>query len=313
MIEGNKYKDGAINMSARLLLVALTVFVFLMFPLNASGTITVEDALIEKDTVWSGEVLVRGRVLVQREATLTIEPGTIVKFEAMDRNKDGFGDGEIFVRGKIVARGTPEKKIVFTSASEDPQPLDWTYLILNLTKYENVFENCVIEYAYSGLQVTFARVTVKNCTARHNIEGLRFGRAEGTFDGNDIYSNKYGIRYNPNADANMVVVRNRVHDNKVGIFGAPPERNWLDFMKLYNTPSPVPPTFKDNNIFDNEEYNAVLGSVQKFDVDFTGNWWGSTDARAINDSLWDRADDETLGKVVVEPFLTKPVEGDEEK
>jgi len=300
-------------MRRRLLLTALFVILLEITAVNAFGVITVEDTAIGGDTVWSGEVIVKGRVLVKREATLTIEPGTVVKFVPMDRNEDGFGDGEIFVRGKIVARGTPEKKIVFTSASDDPQPLDWTYLILNLTNHENIFENCVIEYAYSGLQVTFARVEVKNCTARHNVEGLRFGRAEGAFEGNDIYSNKYGIRYNPNADANMVVKYNRVHDNQVGFYGAPPERNWLDFMKLYNTPSPMPPTIKDNNIYDNEDYNAVLGSVQKFDVDFTGNWWGSTDAKIIEDNLWDRADDETLGKVVVEPFLLKPYEGDEKK
>lgn len=52
---------------------------------------------------------------VAEDATLTIDPGVTVKFE----------DYALMIRGALVARGTKEKMITFTSNQGSPEPGDW--------------------------------------------------------------------------------------------------------------------------------------------------------------------------------------------
>ncbi len=67
----------------------------------------------------------RGLVYVTNGAILTIEPGTKIVGEL---NKQG---GLIITRSsKIIADGTPDKPIVFTSEAANPQRGDWSGLIL---------------------------------------------------------------------------------------------------------------------------------------------------------------------------------------
>ena len=47
--------------------------------INKIGKIT-----LEQDTVWSGSLLISGDVYVPPGVTLTIRPGTVVKFERID-------------------------------------------------------------------------------------------------------------------------------------------------------------------------------------------------------------------------------------
>ena len=67
----------------------------------------------------------RGLVYVTNGAILTIEPGTKIVGEL---NRQG---GLIITRSsKIIADGTPDKPIVFTSEAANPQRGDWSGLIL---------------------------------------------------------------------------------------------------------------------------------------------------------------------------------------
>lgn len=67
----------------------------------------------------------RGLVYVTNGAVLTIEPGTKIVGE---KGKNG---GLIITRScKIIADGTPEKPIVFTSEESNPQRGDWAGLVL---------------------------------------------------------------------------------------------------------------------------------------------------------------------------------------
>jgi len=77
------------------------------------------------DTTWSGEVLVTGDVTVPAGSTLTIEPGTTVRFAALSDNTAGGQDperGELIVHGSLLAEAPPPPRILFTSAAEAPLP-----------------------------------------------------------------------------------------------------------------------------------------------------------------------------------------------
>ena len=84
------------------------------------GRIT-ENRTLKADYVYK----LRGLVYVTNGAILTIEPGTKIVGE---KGKNG---GLIITRScKIIADGTPEKPIVFTSEEANPQRGDWAGVVL---------------------------------------------------------------------------------------------------------------------------------------------------------------------------------------
>lgn len=95
-------------------------------PVGEMKTIT---GKITANTTWSAsnQYLLSGFVYVESGATLTIEPGTIIK-------GDGVQKGSLIVLpgAKIVAVGTPEKPIIFTSNKPAGQRKagDWGGLII---------------------------------------------------------------------------------------------------------------------------------------------------------------------------------------
>ncbi len=98
----------------------LTAWVSINAQIVVSGDIT-------SNTTWTknNTYLLEGFVYVTNGATLTIEPGTVVKG---DKNTKG---SLIITRGaKINANGTPNEPIVFTSNEPTPSYGDWGGLII---------------------------------------------------------------------------------------------------------------------------------------------------------------------------------------
>ncbi len=113
---------------------------------------------ITHNQTWSGEVYVSDDVNVNSGVTLTIEPGTTIKFDS---------NTNLNIYGNLNAQGTPTQKITFTSASATPQPGDWNKIYF----YNNgidTLKHCDIEYGQgiycaSGSNVRLNNVTVTNC------------------------------------------------------------------------------------------------------------------------------------------------------
>src|SRR5512145_1212423 len=78
-----------------------------------------------QDTVWDGEVLVDGILTVAPGVTLEIRPGTTVRLTPFDSNGDGIGEHELFIQGRLLALGSIERPVLFTSAAQQPRPGDW--------------------------------------------------------------------------------------------------------------------------------------------------------------------------------------------
>ncbi|MGE5188768.1 MAG: right-handed parallel beta-helix repeat-containing protein [Gemmatimonadota bacterium] len=259
-------------------------------PPAAAGKAALPVRGIRQDETWRGEVRVRGSVVVQKGATLTILAGTVVRFERIDVDGDGIGDSELYVEGELVAEGTPDSPIVFTSAEVDPAPRDWKYLFINLSP-RAVLVHCVSEYAFSGVQIHFSRASVSRCTFRRNVDGLRFSTAEGEFTRNVMTGNVYGVRYEERG-SKALLARNDITGNKVGIFCV--------------TESPGRIVIRENRIHGNADYDFKLGNRQRTDIPARENWWGTTDAEAIRSKIFDRRMEPDLGTVLFEPFLAAP-------
>lgn len=264
--------------------------------------------VISADTTWQGEIIVEGVVAVGRTATLSIAPGTVIRFRRIDRNRDGIGDSELRVLGRIVAQGTAEKPIVFTSAEASPAPMDWSYVLIFSSGQKNHLAHCRFQYAFSGVQVHFSTALVEQCLFEHNKEGIRFGRAvldirDSVFTNNDI-----GVRFT-RMEGPASITGNRVTKNRIGIFLVPSGQNIMDFFepdrgdKVWNTGRL---TVTGNDIYNNTWYNLNLGEKQFWDLDVAGNWWGTTDVVAIRQTLFDKSRDAALGNARIEPIASRP-------
>jgi parallel beta-helix repeat protein len=124
------------------------------------------------DEIWRGEVHIVGDVIVEEGATLTIEPGTVVRVAAnqdvenlMDwpfdlkqgvNTEDTYEHGvhfnepfrdegqhiSIIVNGTLHALGTPEQMITITSDSPTPGVYDWNHLGMA----HGILSYCTVEY-----------------------------------------------------------------------------------------------------------------------------------------------------------------------
>lgn len=86
--------------------------------------------------------------------TLTIEPGVIVRFEETAGSGLTIGSSESRL-GRLVAAGTTQQPILFTSAEDTPAPADWMGIYFRYSPSSgNRIENAIIEYAgdFSGAQ-----------------------------------------------------------------------------------------------------------------------------------------------------------------
>ena len=278
---------------------------------SVSATVLKAPAIIERDTVWSGEVLVEGTVLVARNATLNIMPGTTIRFKRIDRDGDGIGDGEIRVTGRIVAKGTSEKPIRFISGEDKPRPGDWSYLLLFTSGYENDIEHAVIEDAFTGIQIHFSRAVIRDSFLRNNSEGIRFGRAELDIEHNEIADNDIGIRYH-RLEGPVKIHRNTIKGNGVGLFLVPSPQKFVDSSAERYIPDAryyIPPFISDNSITDNLRYNYQLGERLLTDIPVSENWWGTTDMARIQTTVFDKRRDPELGRVTILPILSAPLQG----
>jgi parallel beta-helix repeat protein len=124
------------------------------------------------DEIWRGEIHIVGDVIVEEGATLTIEPGTVVRVAAnqdvenlmdwafdlqegvntQDTYEHGVHFGEpfrdeghhisIIVNGTLHAVGTPEQMITITSDSLTPSVYDWNHLGMA----HGILSYCTVEY-----------------------------------------------------------------------------------------------------------------------------------------------------------------------
>lgn len=104
--------------------------------------------------------LVTGNLTVPQGSTLTIQPGVIVKFN---------GNYSLTVSGGLSAIGDAANKILFTSAQNTPQASNW-YGICPANK--SVIKNCVIEYAFEGIDATAGSHTIEACEFRNCVFGI---------------------------------------------------------------------------------------------------------------------------------------------
>ncbi|MEK7158836.1 MAG: right-handed parallel beta-helix repeat-containing protein [Patescibacteria group bacterium] len=135
---------------------------FLYFASHPS--VTIRRGALTQDETWSGVVRVESPIQIPKTITLTIQPGTMITFVPTSG---------LEIHGKLVAVGTPDEQIQFTSDATAPQDGDWSGISLIGTSNSEI-QYSIVEFGQSGI-----RLQESNARIGHSI--LRWNRGDGLF------------------------------------------------------------------------------------------------------------------------------------
>ncbi|MGQ9530912.1 MAG: right-handed parallel beta-helix repeat-containing protein [Candidatus Bathycorpusculaceae bacterium] len=146
-----------------LLTLIFSTFTFANIMLLPSVKATYVEGFITQDTTWTlidSPFIISNETVVCSNATLTIEPGVEVRFGGLFN---------ITVEGRLIAEGTKNKTIKFTSNELEPKSGAWGTLWFNSTQ-ESVLLYCIIEYGLNGVTVENGALNIQECAIRQNSE-----------------------------------------------------------------------------------------------------------------------------------------------
>ncbi len=188
----NLSKKKIIVISLGLLISVSVISTVLVIVLkNPKDTVTFVEGSLNKDTTWSGLIHVSGSVFIPINITLTILPGTTIEFEHYRGYKELATLGLNIVGGTILAIGTPDQQIWFTSDADDPINGDWAGISCTLSNH-SIFRYVIIEYSNIGIEQIKSSIEISHSIIRWvNTEGLYAEESSPLIEYNLIYANAY--------------------------------------------------------------------------------------------------------------------------
>ena len=230
---------------------------------------------ITENTIWTlsgSPYIVNETIIIQEGATLTIEPGVIVKFEQTG----------LIVRGELSATGAKENPVVFTSihdnarggqsapwSSGNPAPGDWGAIKIEPNGQANL-NYAVINYGGNG-----AVYLLDNRGARSIIR-QNTANAQSSFSigAVTVFGGAAEIR------------DSEIAHNKIGIL--------TEFSSVISISS--------SKIYDNTEAGIIAYSAET-PVYAANNWWGDDSGPYESTLNPDGKGDKVDGNVIFEPWI----------
>jgi len=146
------------------------LFITLMLISSTVFTQTYHSGDISSNETWtSGTHIITGDVTVLDGVTLTIDPDCIVKFD--------YGT-VLCIQGVLIADGSDDHRIYFTSNQSIPAPGDWKYIYLDYADPGTLLDYCEVSYGGS----IGCMVYIRGCYDNVHISNSSFS-----------YSNTSGI------------------------------------------------------------------------------------------------------------------------
>lgn len=188
---------------------------------------------ISQDETWSGTITVTESIFIPKGKTLKILPGTTIKFKH-SRNYKNPNKLSLEAQGRLLAVGTKDKLIRFTSDAKIPQNGDWSMIRL-FGKTKSRIKYAIIEFGQQGVNLWKSDAVIAHSIVRwNNWEGL-YAESYSTpiIEYNRVYQNGYNgmameqfnkavVRYNIfeksgthglHIDASEAVVENNILRN----------------------------------------------------------------------------------------------------
>lgn len=133
------------------------------------GNNVIVDSDIDIATIWTSDKIWIVNAGIFVNADLTIEAGTVIKFRQNGSLNIGAGQ-----YGSLLAIGTSEKPILFTSNAVNPAAGDWSTLYFgeNNSSSQSSLSYCIIEYGGGDddgmLGISGSAIKMNYCTLRHS-------------------------------------------------------------------------------------------------------------------------------------------------
>jgi urease beta subunit len=183
-------------------------------------------SFLEGDTAKT--IAVRGNAFVPSGRTLTVIPGTIIKFPRE------YGNGRFEVQGNLKSEGTTTNKIVFTSWKDDtyggdsnadtsatvPAPGNWDMIYLNGGNSSSHVFNTIIRYGGStsngGLQLNNTSAPIDSSFVSYSsTDGIVLWNSSPSIAATEVHHNAW-YAFSVNGSSNPVLHYNNIHDNTNG-------------------------------------------------------------------------------------------------
>lgn len=148
---------------------------------------SVKSGILKTNEIWTGEILITGDVTVSKGIILEIVPGTIIKFKANFDDQDKgrlavtINHSSIDVLGRLVAKGTKDLPIIFSSDAASPSVGDWASITFEgqttvgdgiHTHQDSELSHCIIKDARMGLYINQAEPKILDCQIEHCNWGI---------------------------------------------------------------------------------------------------------------------------------------------
>lgn len=298
---------------------------FVLTPLSAFASTAITDD-ITTDTHWTlggspyvityGDPSDWGFITVASGTALTIDPGVVIKSSAHTG---------ITILGTLVAHGTAENPIIFTSLEDDtaggdtnedgtsttPKDRQWTHLQFNAGSTGS-FDHTIVRYGgnffltfNTGIENNGGTVSIGHTILTHNgFDG--FGQRSGhtTISNSDISHQSTGIMM---SGGEIVVSSTRIHDSTIGIHHqngslliTHSELDHNDVGISVFTHGSI--TVSDSSIHDNAT-SGISNSNEIISVDAHNNWWGDVSGPYATDNA-EALGNDVSGGVDYQPWLT---------
>jgi hypothetical protein len=144
---------------------------------------------ISENTTWTSDNVyeLAGRITVLDGATLTIEPGTIIKGQA---GTDANSTALLVARGaKLMAEGTVDKPIIFTSKVDEISPED-----IEAGNFASPNLNPNIGGLWGGV-IILGKAKISASASEVQIEGIPTSDTNGLYGGDDDEDDSGVLRY----------------------------------------------------------------------------------------------------------------------
>lgn len=176
------------KLGIKFIVLLLTTQVFLSCKKNDQPAATSQEISgeINTDTTWTPDKIwvLDGKVIVNNQATLTIDPGTIIK----GKQGDGLNASALVIaRGaKIHANGTATNPIIFTSILDNIE--------IGQKSGTNLDETDISKWG-GVILLGYGKVSDKVGDTEGHIEGIPANETYGTYGGNDNTDSSGNLNY----------------------------------------------------------------------------------------------------------------------
>ena len=236
--------------------------------------------VIDRDTTWEGEVRITEPVTVEKGATLTIRPGTVILLSGEDRDRDGCADGYLLVFGELRVEGEKGRPVRFGPLTPGKP---WQEVFFKDARA--VLRHALLEGAAWALHIHDGDVRVEDAVLRGNEGGARMKGLGASFTRCIVTGNGIGLRF---WDGGPTVSASSIEGNGTGLF----YREGTGGGKI------------TGNRIANREWDVKIGEWASGDLDLSGNFWGAWGGVGNPGRMRDYRERTDAGKVVFDPPLT---------